>query len=87
VSVLRNRIVQQAGLGAGQPAGQPAAVGNLETTPTIMPQFHVAYGDDEVALYGTLHPLVTADGAVIPAYSKSYSVRPNPAPVVPAGRP
>jgi hypothetical protein len=84
VSVLRNRIVNQAGLGAGQPAGHPVGT---EATPMEMPLAHVTYGDDEVALYGTLHPLVTADGAVIPAYSHAYSVNPVPAPVVPAGRP
>jgi hypothetical protein len=84
MSVLRNRIVHHAGVGRGDPAGHPAVTTD---TPMTMPMMHVSYGDDEVALYGTLHPLITADGAVIPAHSGSYTARPVPAPVVPAGRP
>lgn len=83
MSVLRNRIVAQAGIGSGQ----RLAVGALPTTPMIMPLAHVQYGSDEVALYGTLHPLVTADGAVIPAHSEAYVHRPVAAPVVAASRP
>ena len=83
MSVLRNRIAAHAGTGHGDslhPVG-------TEATPMVMPMAHVQYGDDEVALYGTLHPLVTADGAVIPAHSQAYVHRPHPAPVAPAGRP
>lgn len=83
MSVLRNRIVGHAGVGLGQPAGHPAGTA---ATPMVMPMAHVQY-DGDMALYGTLHPLVTADGATIPAYGQSYLARPVPAPVVPAGRP
>lgn len=50
-------------------------------TPMLVPSFLVRYAGNDV-LYGTLHPLVTADGAVVPA---SGDV-PYPS-VVPAGRP
>lgn len=83
VSVLRDRIVNQAGIGSAP----RLAVGVLPATPMIMPLAHVQYGSDEVALYGTLHPLVTADGATIPAHSEAYIANPVPAPVVPSGRP
>ena len=83
MSVLRNRIVNQAGVGSGQ----ELLAGVTSQTPMVMPMMHVQYGADEVALYGTLHPLVTADGAVVPAHSEAYIHRPEPAPVVAAGSP
>lgn len=83
MSVLRNRIIAQ----AGQGTGMRLDVGNLPATPHLMPLAIVTYGSDETALYGTLHPLVTADGATIPAHSEAYVHRPFPAPVAPAGRP
>lgn len=84
MSVLRSRIVNHAGEGAGSPTSHPYGTA---ATPMTMPLAHVDYGSDETALYGTLHPLVTADGAVIPAHSQAYIHRPHPAPVAPAGRP
>ena len=83
VSVLRDRIVNHAGVGSGQ----RLSVGTLPTTPMTTPLAHVTYGSDYMALYGTLQPLVTADGAVIPAHSEAYIHQPVPAPVAPAGRP
>jgi len=83
VSVLRNGIIQHGGEGRG--AG-PHPYGT-SATPMVMPMGLVTYGSDEVALYGTLHPLVTADGAVIPAVSRAHAAAPYPAPVVPAGMP
>jgi len=83
MSVLRNRIIGHAGVGRG-PGPHPAGT---TATPMVMPMAHVTYGADEVALYGTLHPLVTADGAVIPAVSRAQAKAPYPAPVVPAGQP
>jgi len=83
MSVLRNRIIAHAGEGGAQVAAHPWGT---SATPMVMPLAAVTYGSDEVALYGTLHPLVTADGAVIPAYSQAQVHAPYPAPVVPAGR-
>lgn len=82
MSVLRDRIIQHRG------EGHPPrlAVGDLPATPHTMPVAHVTYGSDDLALYGTLHPLVSADGAVI-AYSEAQIVNPYPAVVVPAGQP
>ena len=61
MSVLRDRIVAQPA--AGGPGQHPVGTG---ATPMTMPMAEVAY-TGATALYGTLHPLVTADGAVIPA--------------------
>jgi len=83
VSVLRNRIIKHAAVGTA-PGGHPYGT---SATEMVMPLAHVAYGDDQVALYGTLTPLVTADGATIPAHSQAYAHRAEPAPVVPAGQP
>lgn len=80
MSVLHSRILSQPLAGGGEyhPAGTPG-------TPMEMPMAEHVY-DGYTALYGTLHPMVTADGAVVPA-------RPSPFPqpyvpgVAPAGRP
>ena len=80
MSDLQSRIhTQQYAAGAGlHPATTPG-------TPLVMPASEISYSGDTV-LYGTLHPLVSADGAVIAG-------RPAPWPspyvpgVVPAGRP
>ena len=40
-------------------------------TPMVMPLAAVSY-DREQALYQTLHPLVTADGSVIPGAAQHY---------------
>jgi hypothetical protein len=69
--------------------GAPAAAAHpwgTAATPMVMPLALVTY-DGEQALYGTMTPLVTADGAVIPARSAGYVHAPVPAPVVPAGKP
>jgi hypothetical protein len=84
VSVLRDRIVGRGATDNDDAAAHPYGTA---ATPMTMPLAHVQYGADEVALYGTLHPLVTADGAVIPAHSQAYIHQPWPAPVAPAGRP
>ena len=80
MSVLHRRIVTQ----GRQPAQRPYATGS---TPMVMPLAVVTHGEDENALYGTLAPLYTADGAVVPAHTQAYLHNPSPAPVVPAGRP
>jgi len=56
-------------------------------TPMVMPLAAIQYSPDERALYGTLHPLYTTDGAVIAALPHAYIQGPEPAAVVPAGRP
>jgi len=61
MSVLRDRIVAQPG--AGGPDHHPVGTG---ATPMTMPMAEITY-TGAAALYGTLHPLVTADGAIIPA--------------------
>lgn len=80
MSVLHRRIMLQ----GRAPGGRPYGTGS---TPMVMPLAVVYHGEDESALYGTLHPLYTADGAVIPAHTEAYVTAPQPAPVVPAGRP
>lgn len=84
MSVLRDRIMRHdAGQGPAaelHPYGTPA-------TPMTVPAMTVVYGLDEQAVYGTAHPLVTADGAVIAAPSPRAAAQPHPGVVVPAGRP
>ena len=63
MSILRDRIVGQDNL--TEPTYHPA-VSQLPATPVAMPASQHVYDGDRV-LYGTLHPLVTADGAVVPA--------------------
>lgn len=63
MSVLRDRITAQDfndwGMGDLHPHGTGA-------TPMIMPLAAVEYSPDGRVLYQTLHPLTTADGAVVP---------------------
>jgi hypothetical protein len=80
MSVLHSRIMTQ---GNGN---HPARPWSTAQTPLVMPLALVTYANEQ-ALYGTLTPLVTADGAVIPAQSGYQVASPVPAPVVPAGRP
>ena len=40
-----------------------------EATEMIMPAHHLTYAGNTV-LYGTAHPLVTTDGATVPAYAE-----------------
>ena len=76
MSILSGRIHREDYLTT--PSYHPVGTGE---TPHVMPQAHVSY-DNGTVLYGTLHPLVTADGATVPAAADvSYPS------VVPAGRP
>jgi hypothetical protein len=61
VSILHTRITREDYLGT--PDYHPW--GTAGTT-MVMPMSMVTYAADTV-LYGTVHPLVTADGAVVPA--------------------
>ncbi len=75
MSVLHSRIVDEQYM--DQPAYHPAGTAD---TPMTVPASTVTYASDRVS-YGTVHPLVTADGGVIPATADvTY---PSP---VPAGR-
>ena len=82
MSILRDRIASQGapqGIDeTGHPAGSPA-------TPMVMPMSEISY-QGEQALYGTMHPLITADGAVVPVASPARRQQPY-AEVYPAGRP
>ena len=76
MSDLFNRIASEQYL--DQPGYHPAGTGD---TPMTAPMSMVTYANSTV-LYGTLHPLVTADGSVVPAAADvSYPS------VVPAGQP
>ena len=81
MSILHSRIMAQAGTEA------PVHPWGTQATPMVMPLAAIQYSPDEQALYGTLHPLYSADGAVIAALPHSYIAGPEPAPAVPAGRP
>ena len=61
MSILRDRIHREDY--AATPGYHPAGTAG---TPMTAPAFQVTYTGDTV-LYGTLHPLVTADGATVPA--------------------
>lgn len=80
MSVLRDRIVAYGAIDQSPAAFHPAAT---SATPMVMPMAEIVYSGD-TALYGTLHPLVTADGAVIPARPAGGH---RLAPVIPAGQP
>ena len=76
MSILHSRIVGENYLAT--PGYHPATV---PATPQFMPQSAITYADGQV-LYGTLHPLVTTDGATVPAWADvTYPA------VTPAGRP
>jgi len=79
VSVLHSRIAEQPGI---DPVAGHHPVGTADT-PMVMPMSELTYSGN-TATYGTLHPLVTADGATIPARSAGHGYH---AEVVPAGRP
>ncbi len=83
MSVLRDRIVAYGAIDQSPAAFHPAGTA---ATAMVMPMSEVTYAGDR-ALYGTLHPLVTADGATIPARPLSSVPGLSAAPVVPAGRP
>lgn len=76
MSILRSRIANEQYL--AQPGYHPAGTAD---TPMVNHLATVTYAANEV-LYGTLHPLVTADGATVPASAEvTYPS------VVAAGRP
>lgn len=83
MSVLRNRIINHDG---GQAAGPAYHPHGTAATPMFMPLMSIDYGNEQ-AVYGTVHPLVTADGAVIAARSPHAVTAPHVALTVPAGRP
>lgn len=76
MSILHSRITREDYL--AEPGYHPHGTGG---TPMVMPMNTVTYAGDTV-LYGTVHPLVTADGGVVPASADvTYPA------TVPAGRP
>ena len=83
MSVLRSRVMRQ---DAGQGPGAAQHPYGTSATPMVMPLAVVSYGGEQ-AVYGTAHPLVTADGAVIAAESPRAVAMPHAAVTVPAGRP
>jgi hypothetical protein len=83
MSVLHSRIMAH-DAGAGPGAGNHP-YGTAET-PMVMPLATVDYAGEQ-AVYGTAHPLVTADGAVIAARSHRAATIPHVGVTVPAGRP
>ena len=79
MSVWHSRIVDEGYLDS--PAyGHPSVAEAAPVTPMTMPLAMVNYAGEDV-LYGTVQPLVTADGAVISAWADV----PYPSPI-PAGR-
>lgn len=77
MSVLHDRIRTQ----GGNPDRHPVGTG---ATPMVMPMdaiSHEVVGADHVVYYEQLTPLITADGAVIPARSGGRH-----ADVIPAGQ-
>lgn len=79
MSILQRRIHGEDYLST--PGYHPAVPQAAPVTPTTMPASSVTY-DNGTVLYGTLHPLVTADGATVPA--SADVTYPD---AVPAGRP
>lgn len=63
MSILHDRIAteQYNTMPDYHPAGTPETV-------MVMPQSHYGYRTNTV-LYGTVQPVVTADGATVPAYA------------------
>ena len=82
MSVLHSRIMRH-DAGAG-PGAQHHPYGTGET-PMMMPLATVDYAGEQ-AVYGTAHPLITADGAVIAARSHRAAIIPHVGVTVPAGR-
>jgi hypothetical protein len=81
MSVLHDRIARQGAVAEGHPVGTGA-------TPMVMPMTEHAYDPaTETLLYGSIHPLVTADGATIPARPDAHGHGGPGLTVPPAGRP
>lgn len=76
MSVLRDRIASQ-----GQTADAGYHPHGTGATPMVMPLAHVDYRADSAVYYEELQPLVSADGAIIPAHTGGPQ-----ADVIPAGR-
>ena len=81
MSTLHERIADQPGV---DPVAGYHPVGT-GATPMVMPMSEITY-DGNTATYGQLHPLVTADGAVVPARSPGSQAG-SRATVYPAGQP
>ena len=64
MSALGRRLRRGPVMASGHPWGTVA-------TPMVMPLAAVTY-DGEQALYQTLHPLITADGSVVPGRAEFY---------------
>lgn len=79
MSALHDRIASQQYL--AMPDYHPA-VGKMPATPGETPPQSVITYQNGTVLYGTLHPLYTADGAVVPASADVTYPE-----VVPAGSP
>ena len=84
MSVLHRRIMAH---DAGQSPGASTHPYGTTATPMTMPLAIVHYGTDEQAVYGTVQPLVTADGAVIAGMSHRHATAPHVGLTVPAGHP
>lgn len=75
MSILSRRILGQ---GAAKPDYHPYGTGG---TPMVMPLALVRYEADSSVYYEAIQPVITADGAVIPAAHRGT----HP-PVIPAGQ-
>lgn len=64
MSTLGRRMRRGPVMASGHPWGTAA-------TPMVMPLAVITY-DREAALYQTAHPLITADGAVVPGAHEFY---------------
>lgn len=84
MSVLHSRIMAH---GAGNVPGAELHPHGTAATPMIMPLATVDYGGDMQAIYGTAHPIITADGAVIAGRSHRAAMAPHIGATVPAGQP
>lgn len=80
MSVFHSRIIDETYMDTPE-YQHPALHDVAPDTPMTMPLAVVSYAANQV-LYGTLHPLVTADGAVVPA--SAMVTYPQ---TVPAGQP
>ena len=83
MSVLHRRILAHDG---GQGPAAELHPHGTSATPMVMPLAIVDYAGEQ-AVYGTAHPLITADGAVIAARSHRATIVPHAGVTVPAGRP
>lgn len=80
MSIFHSRIIDETYLDTPE-YRHPAVSDVAPDTPMTMPMAVVNYAANQV-LYGTLHPLVTTDGATVPA--SAMVEYPS---VIPAGQP